>query len=466
MYKVNFYIFLILGLLGKVELSSTNVEHSGDASLFGVNLQLIPSALGESKLETKRQAIRNGNLYASNIRLSLEQSKAIGWLKTESLRKFCTATVISDRAILTAKHCFYGSEDKVPPRNSNFSFAILDDRGTEAQRQADIGEPLIAEDEFPFSFEDVIPLGNLDIAMIRFPGRPFDRPGLQPLPINVYPLEGSFKQNLIGAPVDVAGFGDSYHDNEDGRYFASVKLELVTPTYIVTNGQNEQGICGGDSGGPLLATGVNGEIAILAVVTNGDKCCVGLDQLTRVDLVAEELINRGNAYSDRASVDYEACRGLSRDFQCRGNTLHLCIDGEAVSVPCASGQVCEFDALDQRFDCVPNSEKACPNISPEGMCIDNNTALLRCEYGEERRINCKGGSRCGVIAGGERYGCISGEAALQICDPDNQSRLEWASEVAFEASNNCSSHRSFLSFPLLFLAFLILLVKRCESKSS
>ena len=128
----------------------------------------------------------------------------------------------------------------------------------------------------------------------------------------------------------------TYHDNEDGRYLPwSSELEL---TYIVTNGQNEQGICEGDSGGPLLASGVNGEIAILAVVTNGDKCCVGLDQLTRVDLVAEELINLGNAYSDRANADYKACRGLSRDFQCRGNTLHLCIDGEAVSVPCASGK--------------------------------------------------------------------------------------------------------------------------------
>ena len=134
-------------------------------------------------------------------------------------------------------------------------------------------------------------------------------------------------------------------------------------------------------------------------------------------------------------------------------------------MPCASGQVCEFDALDQRFDCVPNSEKACPNIGPEGMCIDNNTALLRCEYGEERRINCVD-AQCGLIPGGNRYACIEETYADFICDPDNQSRLEWASEVAFEASNNCSSHRSSLSFSLLFLAFLILLAKRREYKSS
>ena len=76
MYKVSFYLFLLLGLLVRFELGSVSVEQPSDLSLFGVNLQLIPSALGESKLETKRQAIRNGNLYASNVRLSL-QTKAI-----------------------------------------------------------------------------------------------------------------------------------------------------------------------------------------------------------------------------------------------------------------------------------------------------------------------------------------------------------------------------------------------------
>ena len=455
MHKSSLYITLLLSLLLDIRLNVISPKHFAQLGHFKLETLSTPKVWGQSKLDIKRQAIRNGNLYASNIRLTYEQGKAIGWLKTSENGRFCTATVISDRAVLTAKHCFYG--EKALPRDSEFSFAIPDDLSNENQRQDPVTDPFVAEAEFPFAFEDVIPLGNLDIAMILFEGQPFNRPGLQALPINVYPIEGSFKQNLIGSIVDVAGYGETLHKNESGRYFASVKLELITASYIVTNGQNEQGICEGDSGGPLLASGVNGEVTVLAVVTNGDDCCVGLDQLTRVDLVAEELINLGNAYSARAGLYPQTCRGLSKDFQCRGNTLHLCLEdeGEAVSVDCASEQVCAFDSNDRRFDCVSRSEVACPNIDPRGVCIDDET-LLRCEYGEERRISCLKNANCGLIPGGERFACISYEASLRVCNPDNQSRLEWASEVAFEASNSCASHQSSPSILLLFLTLFIL----------
>ncbi len=456
MPKIYFYLITLICLVLSSFLSlELEPNHPWQVHSAWINV-----SRAQPQLEIKRQAIRNGNLYASNTRLSYEQTKAIGWLKT-SAGRFCTATVISDRAVLTAKHCFYG--DQAPPRNSNFSFAILDDQSVENQSQDPLREPFIAEAEFSFRFADVMPLANLDIAMIRFVGQPFNRAGLQALPINAYPLEGSLKQNLTGSLVDVAGYGDTLHDNEDGRYFASVKLELITPTYIVTNGQNEQGICNGDSGGPLLASGVNGEVTILGVVTNGDECCVGLDQLTRVDLVANELITYGNAFSVPNTLYSENCWGISKDFQCRGNTLHLCLEGEAVSVDCATEQVCAFDSQDQRFDCVAKSEVDCPNVGSKGLCIDPST-LVRCEYGEERRITCVNSS-CGVIAGGERSACISGEASLSICNPDNQSRLEWASEVVFEASNSCASHSKTSKNLLIMFGALFLILQVIRSKS-
>ena len=208
-----------------------------------------------SLLEVKKQAIRNGNLTPSSLILSESQQKAIGWLYVggRASNRFCTATVISDNAVLTAKHCFYGKE--APPLNSEFHFAILSDQGINNQRENPVSEAFEPEEVFRFYAGDIWPSTDYDIAMVRFADRPFARVGLSAIPINIHPLEGEFGQNLLSSYVDVVGFGDTQHDNEKGRYFASVKLELITPTYIITNGEQEQGICNGDSGGPTFIKG-------------------------------------------------------------------------------------------------------------------------------------------------------------------------------------------------------------------
>ena len=42
--------------------------------------------------------------------------------------------------------------------------------------------------------------------------------------------------------VDVGGYGFTYHEGElFGRYVASVKLELITPEFLMVSGQHEQG---------------------------------------------------------------------------------------------------------------------------------------------------------------------------------------------------------------------------------
>ena len=417
-------------------------------------------------LEVHKKAIRNGSLTPTSISLSAEQQKAIGWMFVGSPQnRFCTATVISANAILTARHCFYGKDG--PPLSSNFKFAILSDQGIRNQEQNPIQNPFEPEEVFSFTSDNLLVSVDYDLAVIRFPNSPFNRAGLTPIPINTNDLKGEFKQNLLSSYVDVAGFGDTQHNNEKGRYFASVKLELITPTYLITNGENEQGICRGDSGGPLLAAGTDGEVTILAVVTNGDKCCVGFDQLTRVDLEAELLVQFGGAFTSTGQPFPKECWGISRKFRCTKNVLHFCAEGQLGEKDCQEdNQICAYDIEDNRFDCVDRSA-LCPLVmDSNGRCI-NSTTLERCEYGQTREIQCVNAA-CQMIDDGRRPACVpftSSNTEDLICDESNYDRLEWASEAKFSSEAACTAKDHSPTLPLFFMIIFGLIFRKNKKEN-
>jgi V8-like Glu-specific endopeptidase len=404
----------------------------------------------QPRLEQQHQAIRNGNINPTNIQLTPKQLKAIGWLFTGNSGRFCTATVISESTILTAKHCFFG--DNAPDLNSQFYFGILADQNS--------ADPFLAEDRFGFNIDDVFAFNDLDLAIVSFTMEPFLRSDLTPIPINIYPLEGIFRQNLTYSFVDIAGYGETQHYNEKGRHFASVKIDLITAIYVITNGQYDQGICQGDSGGPLLTAGHDGEVSILAVVTNGDKCCVGYDQLTRVDLEAKTIVQLGKAYTSSGNQWPNACKGIYKRNTCRGNILTSCFNNEVVDLDCTTrNQTCAYHPTDQRFDCMDPFTLAC-SIPPEGRCIDSVT-LERCEYGETRTIRCEN-SICSTLGDGKRVGCV-GEIPnfnFNECDEDNPSRLAWASEAKFIASSGCAHGHVDIDPLLIPWIFILIYIRK------
>ena len=65
-------------------------------------------------LSTQRYPVRNGSPYPRSIYLNTLQTQAIGSLSREG-RDFCTATVIANDAIITARHCFDPPPDSYDP---------------------------------------------------------------------------------------------------------------------------------------------------------------------------------------------------------------------------------------------------------------------------------------------------------------------------------------------------------------
>ena len=79
--------------------------------------------------------------------------------------------------------------------------------------------------------------------------------------------------------------------------FAQLPISGIYDTTVSVDGQGERGLCFGDSGGPIIwQPSADDEPVVLGMEQWGDPSCVGVDYLTRADLVAEWVDARLDAY--------------------------------------------------------------------------------------------------------------------------------------------------------------------------
>ncbi len=63
----------------------------------------------------------------------------------------------------------------------------------------------------------------------------------------------------------------------------TVELTGIEDDHFVVDGHGQQGICFGDSGGPLFVNSETGDPVIIGVESHGDASCVDTDYETRLD---------------------------------------------------------------------------------------------------------------------------------------------------------------------------------------
>ncbi|MEZ4468749.1 MAG: trypsin-like serine protease [bacterium] len=216
-------------------------------------------------VEAATQAIVNGTREPQITPLSEGQILALGWLHNagDPGRNFCTGTLIAGQYVVTAKHCIEGRSG----RTIGFGIGLLP------------SDPVAS-----FQVEAAIGHGTTDAAILKLTEDATQRvPELVPIAYNRQaPWEG-----LVGSDIEAGGFGETYDRSRSGRYFAVVQLERLTDTLVHVNGRGQQGICFGDSGGPVMAVDPEGEVVILGVEWEGDGSCVDRDRLTRLDVLTD-----------------------------------------------------------------------------------------------------------------------------------------------------------------------------------
>jgi secreted trypsin-like serine protease len=106
---------------------------------------------------------------------------------------------------------------------------------------------------------------------------------------------GEITDAWVGSTAQLAGLGQSESGSVGTIAFVSEPIVEVDAASIIVDGQGRSGSCHGDSGGPLLIAGVDGNAQVAGVLSIGEASCTGHDSYVRVDVVRRWIGEQINA---------------------------------------------------------------------------------------------------------------------------------------------------------------------------
>ena len=263
----------------------------------------------EVTYRTATQTIVNGTRDPEAVALTEGEILAIGWLFRPGAVQdvFCTGTLITPDVVATASHCVFGYN----PEDVGFGFGL---------------EP--SAPDATFGLSDIWVHPTLDAALLVLEEAVSERlPDVEPIPPNI----DAPRNEQIGEQFQAGGYGATRDPSRTGRWFATVYLYQITDTLVIVDGRGDQGICFGDSGGPVIGLSEDGDPVLYGVESGGDATCVDIDRLTRVDVFYDWALPvlEGGAPEGH-------CGDLDARGRCDGNTLEWCHEGALRQRDCAA----------------------------------------------------------------------------------------------------------------------------------
>lgn len=311
----------------------------------------------------------------------------------------CSGAFVTDEWVLTARHC-----------------------GISPGREACVGvEPANPNVCFTIDSVENHPIEDITLAHVSTPASS-RLPQLSPVPVMTEPLDGSW----IGRIVEASGYGRQEDGSSGEREFSAETLVGLTDSMITIDGMGMNGVCSGDSGGPLFGIASDGTVRVIGELLGGDSSCVDRDNFTRTDAQIDWI----EAIIGPVLIDGAPCGSVTEVGDCVGSTSASWCDpatGTITSERCEGGTACGWSNETGGFRCV--TDDPCNGVSATGEC-QGSTAVW-CDAGVVRERACGecqelcrfvsdvGGFYCrpdpcvGFPEDGECDGTI-----VTLCDPD------------------------------------------------
>ena len=323
-----------------------------------------------------RFTIVNGTSSPVSVPMRLGSRLAIGRLESASGSGICTVTALNGSWGLTANHCIYPANGPVRTADSLFArFSGREDGDLTQGNAARVSiRQVISAEELKVAAR--VP-GNMvtDIALVRFGEDPTERlPLMLPLELTRYALP-SLRASVEGTMlVEAAGYGVTEAGSEvmsQRRLFVNLALTRVGNHTLNTSGNDQQGVCNGDSGGPLLFH-EGDQTRIIAALWRGTapkalENCRQTDEWSRVDILRHAIEGftgpTGEPGPLACGKHFEGgCVDREQAFQCDA-------EGARSIINCAeTGRVCGYNADVRRFTCVNEEEDVCQGLTRQGAC--------------------------------------------------------------------------------------------------
>ncbi len=209
---------------------------------------------------------------------------AIGAEVGSNVWTICSANLITPRLALTAAHC----SAHIPIEAIvDLGRVFVGTESTNAEYALELEDALEHPDYVPLSNGGAGTLGENDFALLWLAE---DAP-VQPSWLRLEALDDS----VIGETVTSVGYGitDSSGRGSGTKRSAPLTIDELEEMFIVSysdTNENEANICSGDSGGPQFYVDEDGRQIQWAVHSWGDQYCMYSSGSTRVDMVADWLL--------------------------------------------------------------------------------------------------------------------------------------------------------------------------------
>jgi hypothetical protein len=318
------------------------------------------------------------------VPLSSSQVRAIGRIETTQGDRRCTGFLVGARHVLSAGHCFPAEQ---PEGYSG------------AGRLPEVLQFRPGGSLTPVPIMEVYLHPTLDMALCAT-GAALPSWSTEPLLLRE-PLAAAL---VPGQRVEAAGAGRGTPTAE-GPSFGVFELDRVTAVELEMHATDGAGLCRGDSGGPVFASG---EVSVAAVHVRGYDDCTGPSFSIPVDPTWT------TAQVQEPFTDATPCtEGVPS--QCVDNQGWNCLGGWWRVVPCnrLPGHACHVLLASGTADCLPIP---CGDATPTGTCWGG--VAVSCQFGARVEEDCTAmGMACILVRSEGRVGCVPCDSLDGGCTP-------------------------------------------------